>query len=193
MKGLISRIFNKLKILRSIFAFSNCAELVTSKLFHRNSNVLVYRYKQFRLVSFESYTDGVSIQECLAEKVYEKALQESKPKGRIGNYINLGANIGAFDVAIFDAWGMETQGIAVEMNPWTFARLASNIYYNKLSTRPLHAAVLDQSGTASISIENSGQGQSLYHSVGSNPTSEVKTLTLSQAASILSRYIRRRP
>ncbi len=160
--------------------FSNAIQIIFLKLFKINCNVVVYQYKKYRLISYESYADGVSIQECLAKKVYAEALRQSKPEKRAGSYINIGANIGAFDIAIFDAWGPDTRGITIEMNPWTFARLSSNVFYNKLSTRLINAAVTDRNEILNVPIDQTSCSQSLYHSGPSDQQSQIKTLTLFQ-------------
>jgi FkbM family methyltransferase len=162
---MLSRWRDRWKIVRSMAAFSNPVELILAKLISRD-NVVVYRRGPFRLVSFESCGDGTSIRECLQENAYDAALRAVKASGHARTYINIGANVGAFDVAVHHRWGPGTKGIAIEMNPWTSARLASNLHFNRLDTRVIAAAVAGAAGTAEIDVTRSGPAQSLYQSKG---------------------------
>lgn len=146
-------------------AFSNPVELILTKLISR-ANVVVYQRGPFRLVSFESCGDGTSIRECLQENAYDRALGSVNATGLARTYINIGANIGAFDVAIHHRWGPGTKGVAIEMNPWTCARLASNLHFNRLDTDVIAAAVAGAAGTTKIDVTRSGPAQSLYQSKG---------------------------
>ncbi|PIY38047.1 MAG: hypothetical protein COZ05_21490, partial [Armatimonadetes bacterium CG_4_10_14_3_um_filter_59_10] len=169
--------------IRSAADFNNPIGLVSSKIFS-NTNVIVYRYHQYRLLSFESFADGVSIRECLSEKIYHEALKRSCPKGGSGTYVNLGANIGAFDIALNSVWsGCSVKGVSVEMNPWTCARLASNIHWNRLDARVLNAAVGPARGETSLDIAKTGPGQSLYHSVPDSRATAVNMIKLSDVPS----------
>ncbi|PIU39954.1 MAG: hypothetical protein COT00_04245 [Candidatus Omnitrophica bacterium CG07_land_8_20_14_0_80_50_8] len=182
-----SKVIKKIKsiicFIRSAADFNNPIGLVSSKIFS-NTNVIVYRYHQYRLLSFESFADGVSIRECLSEKIYHEALKRSCPKGGSGTYVNLGANIGAFDIALNSVWsGCSVKGVSVEMNPWTCARLASNIHWNRLDTRVLNAAVGPARGETSLDIAKTGPGQSLYHSVPDSRATAVNMIKLSDVPS----------
>ena len=146
-------------------AFSNPVELILTKLISRN-NVVVYQRGPFRLVSFESCGDGTSIRECLQENAYDLALGSVQASGHARTYVNIGANVGAFDVAIHHRWGPGTKGVAIEMNPWTCARLVSNMHFNRLDTHVIAAAVGGAAGTTEIDVTRSGPAQSLYQSKG---------------------------
>jgi FkbM family methyltransferase len=146
-------------------AFSNPVELILTKLISRD-NIVVYQRGPFRIVSFESCGDGTSIRECLQENAYDLALGSVQASGRARTYVNIGANIGAFDVAIHHRWGPGTKGVAIEMNPWTCARLASNLQFNRLDTEVIAAAVAGAAGTTEIDVTRSGPAQSLYQNKG---------------------------
>lgn len=180
---MLSRLRERWGIVRSMAAFSNPVELILTKLISRQ-NVVVYQHGPFRVVSFESCGDGTSIRECLQENAYDDALRAVKASGRARTYINIGANVGAFDVAIHRRWGPRTKGIAVEMNPWTRARLESNLRFNRLATDVLAGAVAGTAGTTEIDVTRSGPAQSLYQSKGEAADRvEVRVLTLADIAS----------
>lgn len=162
---MLSRWRDRWRIVRSMAAFSNPVELILTKLISRD-NLVVYQRGPFRLVSFESCGDGTSIRECLQENAYDAALRAVTASGHARTYVNIGANVGAFDVAVHHRWGPGTKGIAIEMNPWTSARLASNLHFNRLDTRVITAAVAGAAGTTEIDVTRSGPGQSLYQSKG---------------------------
>jgi FkbM family methyltransferase len=162
---MLSRWRDRWRVARSMAAFSNPVELILTKLISRD-NVIVYQRGPFRIVSFESCGDGTSIRECLQENAYDLALGSVQASGRARTYVNVGANIGAFDVAIHHRWGPGTKGVAIEMNPWTCARLASNLHFNRLDTEVIAAAVAGAAGTTEIDVTRSGPAQSLYQSKG---------------------------
>ena len=162
---MLSRWRDRWRVVRSMAAFSNRVDLILTKLISRH-NVVVYQRGPFRLVSFESCGDGTSIRECLQENAYDPALGPVQASGHARTYVNIGANVGAFDVAIHDRWGPGTKGIAIEMNPWTCARLTSNLHFNRLDTDVIAAAVAGAAGTTAIDVMRSGPAQSLYQSKG---------------------------
>ena len=162
---MLSRWRDRWRVVRSMAAFSNPVELILTKLISRD-NLVVYQRGPFRLVSFETCGDGTSIRECLQENAYDPALRAVKASGHARTYVNIGANVGAFDVAVHHRWGPGTKGIAIEMNPWTCARLASNLHFNRLETRVIAAAVAGAAGTTEIDVTRSGPAQSLYQSKG---------------------------
>ncbi|OGW91139.1 MAG: hypothetical protein A3D28_04485 [Omnitrophica bacterium RIFCSPHIGHO2_02_FULL_63_14] len=166
--------------IRAAGAFSNPVRLVLSKALDPGGIVL-YRYGPYRLFSLESRADGVSVRECLDEKAYHEALKRSRPDGE-GAYMNIGANIGAFDVAVRDVWGARVKGVAVEANPWTCARLANNIYCNHFETWVINAAVTGKEGTVPVNIGESGPGQSVLHAAMSGGC-EVRALPLAAVPS----------
>ena len=175
---MLTRLRERWRIVRSMAAFSNPVELILTKLISRQ-NVVVYQRGPFRIVSFESCGDGTSIRECLQENAYDAALRSVQASGRARTYVNIGANVGAFDVAIHHRWGPGTRGIAVEMNPWTRARLESNVRFNRLETDVITAAVAGAAGTTEIDVTRSGPSQSLYQSAGATADRvAVQVLTL---------------
>jgi FkbM family methyltransferase len=155
----------RITAVRALTAFSNPIELTFIKVFTRQP-VVTYRYGPYNLMSLESCGDGDSIRECLSAKAYDPAIRAVQRSGSGRTYMNLGANVGAFDVAIHALWGSGTRGVAVEMNPWTCARLVSNLRLNRLPTEAIHAAVAGRSGTAALDVTRSGPAQSLYQSPG---------------------------
>ena len=175
---MIKKIRRGLCFVKDAVAFSNPASLIASKIFSKG-NILVYRYKKYWIVSCEiPCWDGVAIKECLVEKAYNKALSWAMPKDRRGSYVNIGAHIGAFDIAILDAWGNNTTGVAIEMNPWTCARLMNNIWLNGLSVAVLNAAVMKERGIVKVDTHQSGTGQSIYDISQCGHKVDVEAITL---------------
>jgi FkbM family methyltransferase len=162
---MLSRWRDRWRVFRSMTAFSNPVGLILTKLISQQ-NVVVYQLGAFRLVSFEACGDGTSIRECLQERAYDRALDAVRATGRARTYINVGANVGAFDVAVHSSWGSDTKGIAVELNPWTCARLRSNLRINNLDTMAINAGIAARSGITELNIKRSGPSQSLYQSKG---------------------------
>jgi FkbM family methyltransferase len=174
----IQKIKSGLSFIKKAATFSNPAYLVLSKILTKGP-VLIYRYKQYTLVSCEiPCWDGWAIEECLIEKAYENALEWSRPKKFPGTYINIGAHVGAFDVAIHESWGGSVRGVSIEMNPWTCARLLNNICYNRLPAQVINAAVSDKIGCVMIDMDQSRAGQSIHDLASGAERVEIKTLTL---------------
>ncbi|OGW92198.1 MAG: hypothetical protein A3D28_06245 [Omnitrophica bacterium RIFCSPHIGHO2_02_FULL_63_14] len=160
------------------FSFSNPLELIAVKALTHGA-LLTYRYKGYRIASCEiACRDDMAVKECLVKKTYRAALERSRPSGR-GRYVNIGAHIGAFDVAAHGTWGRETRGVSVEMNPWTYARLVHNIYWNRLNVRPVHAAVTGQKGVVMVDPLRSHTGQSIFDRAEGSGLVEVPSIPLS--------------
>ncbi len=178
-----NKILSGIRFVRMAFEFSNPLQLIVEKIMTRGV-YLAFQHHEYRLFSCEiPCWDSVAIRECLVEKAYDTAIKMAKPAKGPGSYINIGANIGAFDVAVYEQWGRDARGVSVEMNPWTCARLLNNICYNQLPVCVINAAIAGKPGKIKINLKESHSGQSIYDKVSAETNTEIEALTLAQIQS----------
>ena len=131
-------------------------------LFRRKRSVVVESAGMQMLIDTES-SDAMAVTEVLLEAMYDQAIQTAGAGDGAFRYLNLGANIGAFDVRVFQLLRNKRpsiDGTAVEMNPATCARLLLNLELNRMfSVRVINAAAWDQPGTTLVRIEDRDTGQ----------------------------------
>jgi FkbM family methyltransferase len=129
------RLHDLLKGLRSNLKFSNWVELIYDRLARRRIRLARYIWKNnFVFLCNSNLRDHISIQECFCERVYDFLLDQcSFPSNRIA-YVNVGANIGAFDVLLLERGLTIDTGLAVELNPHTAARCVVNFQSNGIDT-----------------------------------------------------------
>jgi FkbM family methyltransferase len=134
--------------LRSNLKFSNRIELIYDRLVRRHVRLSRYIWeKKFVFICDASLRDHVSLQECFCERVYDALLDQCRfPSNRIA-YVNVGANIGAFDVLLLERGLAIDAGLAVELNPNTAARCLVNFQSNGVSTQIVNAGVADSDGS----------------------------------------------
>jgi FkbM family methyltransferase len=150
--------------IRWAFRFGNPLEILLARhLWRRRRTVLVDVGGMEMLIDSEG-SDAQALHDVLLDGMYDRAIREAAEGRMVFYYVNVGANIGAFDVRVFQllrpACG-DIAGVAVEMNPAAHARLVVNLELNRLfSIRAMNAAVWDASGTTHVRIEERDTGQS---------------------------------
>ena len=108
-------------------------------------------------------SDAMAVTEVLLDAMYDQSIETAGAAEGDFRYLNLGANIGTFDVRVFQllrARHPSITGTAVEMNPATCARLLLNLELNRMfSVRAINAAAWDEPGTVFVSVEDRDTGQ----------------------------------
>lgn len=150
---------------RWAFRFENPFEILTARhLFRRKRTVVLERGGMQMLIDSQG-SDASAIEEVLLEGMYDTTIRSAAEGRESFRYLNLGANIGAFDIRVFQlvrASCLRIEGIAVEMNPATHARLTLNLELNNLySVRSINAAVWDQPGETLVRVDERDTGQSM--------------------------------
>lgn len=145
------------------FRFSNPIDiLLTRHVFRRKRSVVIERGGLQMLIDSQT-SDGQAVTEVLVEGMYDAAIRRAAENRSAFSYLNLGANIGAFDVRVFELLRGQCQpiaGVAVEMNPATHARLLLNLELNNLrSVHAMNAAAWDSAGVTQVRIEERDTGQ----------------------------------
>ena len=143
--------------------FDNPLEvLFTRHVFRRKRSVVVEHSGMQMLIDSDS-SDAMAVTEVLLDAMYDQAIQIAGAGHGAFRYLNLGANIGAFDVRVFQllrAKRTPITGTAVEMNPATCARLLLNLELNRMfSVHAINAAAWDEPGTIFVPVEERDTGQ----------------------------------
>ena len=149
--------------IRWAFRFANPVEiLATRHLFRRKCSVVVEHCGMQMLIDSQS-SDASVVTEVLLEGVYDDAIRTAAAGRTDFRYLNLGANIGAFDVRVFQLLRGTcaiVEGTAIEMNPATHARLLMNLELNRLySVRAINAAAWDEPGSTLVRLDERSTGQ----------------------------------
>ena len=145
------------------FRFENPFEILcTRHVFRRKRSVMVEHGGMQMLIDSQA-SDAMAVTEVLLDAMYDQAIETAGKAAGDFRYLNLGANIGAFDVRLFQLLRDRhptITGTAVEMNPATCARLLLNLELNRMfSVRAINAAAWDEPGTVFVSVEDRDTGQ----------------------------------
>ena len=159
----VSRLREIIAGVKWAFRFDNPFEvLCTRHVFRRKRSVMVEHGGMQMLIDSQS-SDAMAVTEVLLDAMYDQAIKSASTATGDFRYLNLGANIGAFDVRVFQllrARHHSIIGTAVEMNPATCARLLLNLELNRMfSVRAVNAAAWDEPGTVFLSVEDRDTGQ----------------------------------
>lgn len=162
-----NRFTNVLSGLSDSLCFSNWLGLLIQRTVTRNAPVVHYVWKgRWHLYCCPQYGDHGSVKEVLAQGAYDKYLAGIARKGTI-NYINAGANVGAFDVAIASEGYASEFGVSIELNPWTYTRLAFNLACNGLNAiHPVNAGLAAASGEMAFSARGNSVTDCIYNDPG---------------------------
>ena len=143
--------------------FANPIEiLATRHLFRRKRSVVVEQGGMQMLIDSQG-SDAQAVTEVLLDGMYDDAIRTAASGRPAFRYLNLGANIGAFDVRVFQLLGEACptiEGAAIEMNPASHARLLVNLELNRLhAVRTVNAAAWNESGTTHVRLDERNTGQ----------------------------------
>jgi len=150
---------NQASGLRCNLLFSNRYELLSQRLFFRKNPISIYIWqKRFLMACDRRHLDANSPKEILVKGIYNEAISLSVRSSPF-NYVNVGANIGAFDIAVAALIPAVDSGLLFEVNPQTARRLLFNLAINGL----LHVYVFTHGvgGTArDVKIPETGSAHS---------------------------------
>ena len=168
---------------RCSLAFSNWLEILLVRAFHPRRRIVVYEWHSRFVVACDTrLLDHCSPKESLAEAAYDLYLRHSTRDGKCA-YVNIGANIGAFDVAVA-ALAQVTRALSVEMNPRTYQRLCFNHQANDFDTvRTLNCGVAGEAGCHQALLTSCSLADSLWANTTTEQvmeTVEVPLKTLAQ-------------
>jgi len=143
--------------------FSNWPVLLLQRLLFRKERFTTYLWKKkYWLICDRNYLDDHSPKEVLAKNVYREAILRAARGGKI-SYVNVGANIGAFDVAVASLVDVIERAVCFELNPRTAARLRNNLIINRLDGIIVkEVGIGAQRATLTINETGSGHNFNLY-------------------------------
>ncbi len=152
---------------RGAFVWDNPFELLLDyHLLRRRDPIRLLNDGAALIVNYKS-SDMNAAQDILIERMYDQAFNAAFSELKAANifrYLNLGANIGAFDVR---AWqfakknGIGVCGAAMEMNTAAFSRLVLNLEINNLlHILPINAALAAADGQIPCELAARDTGQS---------------------------------
>ncbi|MGH7954001.1 MAG: FkbM family methyltransferase [Limisphaerales bacterium] len=125
--------------------------------------------------------DHRSLQECLCERAYDNLLDKCHFSSNQITYVNIGANIGAFDLLLIDRNLFVETGLAVELNPFTYLRCLLNFQTNQLtSVQLVNAGLAGVNGSLKFQPSANSRSDSIFAatSMSKNSGVEVELLTL---------------
>jgi FkbM family methyltransferase len=167
--------------IRRNIIYSNGLQICFERILRPEAKIAHYIWKgRFYFVVDPSVKDQMSLHEIFNFRVYDSYLAAcSFPEQQI-SYVNVGANVGAFDVRLLE-FGLEIRNsLAVELNPHTFDRCKVNFHANAVPTTLINAGVAGAEGMVDFLPSRSSLGDSIFASKGpkDDRTVPVQLLTL---------------
>jgi FkbM family methyltransferase len=172
--------------LRGAFLWDNPFELLLDcHVLRRWDPVRLIKSGAQLVVNYRS-SDMSAAKDILLEGMYDNALEVSVstiPRGACFRYLNLGANIGVFDIKAGEfskRHGLGISGASLEMNTATFSRLILNLELNNLlHIRAINAALANEDGQAlcELSARDTGQSVADFHTEKLDTAQMVVTLS----------------
>ena len=155
-----SRPFQILAGIRWATRFDNSLEILVSNHVFRRRRALTLVHQGMPVLIDGLSSDAHVVTEVLLDGMYDEYLRTASEGRPLLRYLNLGANIGTFDLRAAQIASHGCAGAAVEMNPATYARLVVNLETNNLtSVRAITAAAWDAVGEVRVAIEARDTGQ----------------------------------
>jgi FkbM family methyltransferase len=166
--------------LRNSLCFSNCFQVTYDRIFRRNLPLTHYIWKnRFFFICNSRLGDHISIQECLCDRVYDPLLQKLCFDSNRITYVNIGANIGAFDLLLLERGLIIEAGLAVELNPLTFTRCLVNLQANgAFATRVVNAGIAGSNGQIFFKPSQLSIGDSIFNGSDKDAGLQVELMTL---------------
>jgi FkbM family methyltransferase len=152
--------------LRDLFKFDHLPHLLSQRLLGRGSGWTVYRKGSLCFLVDHSAGDQNGTRDCLSQPMYRDLLRQMRlPKAL--RVLDLGANGGGFPLLCLDEGHDLTALACVEVNPWTFSRLAVNVTHNVgPHARLMNVAIGGHERPLSLRLPRGGTGHSIYEGSG---------------------------
>lgn len=171
--------------------FSNRVWLTYNRLFRRDARAITYIWKNRLFIVCDcARGDHISVQEVLADRSYEEFISAALPVGSPINYVNVGANVGAFDLMLFDRGTQVASGLAIELNPRTFQRCLLNIQTNEIpNVEVLNYGIADSDRFIDFSPSNDSLGDNIFQTSKSGNHDQVtKKVELTSLETLLRKH-----
>lgn len=188
---MITRLRHLLRGFRSNLKFSNWAWLTYNRLFRRSARAVTYIWKErFYIVCDCSRGDHISVQEVIADRAYDQFIEKALPAGSEVSYVNIGANVGAFDLMLIDRGFRIRSGLAVELNPFTFQRCLLNLRTNDAANvEVVNCGIADSDRQIRFTPSQSSLGDSIINvPPDGQSTRDTQTVELVTLSTLLQRH-----
>jgi len=119
----------KLQTLRNIFRFSNPLQLLVNRTLFSRTGPTIYRHGELQFLVDHHAGDQDGPRSCVEPGLYDPFFDVIQWNGPV-TFLDLGANAGGFVLGLLKNGQGIGMGVAVELNPLTWARLIYNIYSN---------------------------------------------------------------
>lgn len=177
-------VFSKISGFQDTLKFSNSLSVIRQRI--TRAPIIHYVWKGSLHMYCEGRTfDHYSVKELLSQGVYDDSIRKSVKDGCI-SYVNVGAHIGSFDVAIAGSGAKISKAISIELNPRTYKKLCFNLLVNNLDqVNCINAGVSDQSGEYLFSENENSLTDGIFaiDSGDSRAQTPIPLITLPQAIS----------
>jgi len=147
--------------------YSNGWQVCFNRIFHNEARMEHYVWKgRFHFVADPGVNDQFSLHEIFIGRTYDAHLAKcARPGGRL-KYVNIGANIGGFDVKVMEMGYRIHESVAVELNPSTFDRCKVNFRANGVSVTLVNAGIAGGDGSVDFSPAANSLADSIYRNLG---------------------------
>jgi len=147
------------------FGFDNPIEIIVNRHLFRRKKALLLKISSTQVLADEIGSDFHVIRDVLFDGMYDQFILQSEKNRARFHYLNLGGNIGLFDLRIRQLVNKPLSGIAIEMNPSAAARLTLNLELNLISSvKVINAAVWNSYGSLEVSVLTRDTGQECFNS-----------------------------
>ncbi len=178
---------SKLRNIYNIFRFSNSLQLLVNRALFGRIGLTVYRHGKLQFLVDHHAGDQDGPRSCVEPGLYDPFFEVIQWHGPV-TFLDLGANAGGFILGLLKNGYSINKGVAVELNPLTWARLIYNIYANvPLASERieiLNGAVAGAGGTLDICL---GDG-SVADSVAGCATGTLYHLACYTLPSLIARF-----
>ncbi len=148
--------------LRAMMRFDNRWQLIFNRLFF-NSTIMVYRYKNCKILVDHDGGDATGVRKCLSTDMYRQFIPLMKLDHPL-TILDCGANTGGFPLLFHTEGFALAKIVGVEMNPYTCTRLRYNLFTNlEVEIICLNAVVEDTTRVHSLCFGQGSTGDSLFN------------------------------
>ncbi len=176
------RLGDILASMRNNLRYSNGLQLNFQRLFRRGAGEVVYVWdNRIRIACDCARGEHFGVHEVFTQGCYTPHLDRCRFAGNRVNYVDVGANVGAFGLGLVARGLAIERGIAAELNPTTAARCRRNIECNGLAAQVsvVNCGVAAGGGEIDFAPTDHALGDNIYHRAASGAGQRVELLSLS--------------
>jgi len=159
--------------------YSNGLQICYNRIFRHGSRLEHYVWKKrFHFVADPRVNDHFSLHEIFCGRIYDSLLARCASTDGRCKYVNVGANIGGFDVKVMEMGFGIDGSVAVELNPATCERCRVNFRANGVAATLINAGIAGEDGTVDFHPGADSLQDSIYGIRGGVGGAAVRLLSL---------------